>query len=70
MMLQVSVQAKQCRVEIRDGENKLVIEDGAIMEYNDKDIGGGGCDRSIDEVLRGYDLSSEFLFGLIVMMTL
>lgn len=69
-MLQVSVQAKQCWVEIRDGENKLIIEDGAIMEYNDKDVGGGGCDRSIEEVMRGYDLSSEFLLSLIVMMTL
>lgn len=68
-MLTANVQTKQYRVEIRDGENKLVIEDGAIMEYNDKDVGGGGCERSINEVLRGYNLSSEVLLGLIVSMT-
>jgi len=68
-MLAANVQTKRCSVEIRYGENKLVIEDGTIMEYNDKDIGGGGCERSINEVLRGYNLSSEVLLGLIVSMT-
>lgn len=69
-MLQTCVQAKQCKVEIRDGNTKLVIADGEITEYHDKDIGGGGCTRSIDEVLRHYNVDAEFLLDLIMMMTL
>ena len=68
-MIQITATAKQCSVEIREGENKLVIADGDIIEYNDRDA-GGGCDRSIDEVLRHYNLTAETLLGLIVMMTL
>lgn len=71
--LQINVQAKQVVVTIRDGENKLEIRDGDIIEYNDRDMAvgiDGGCTRSVDEVLRNYDLTRERLLDMIVLMTL